>query len=154
VDLLYARRPIAQQLLANAESRDTSFGTLRVVSLEGLVAFKLQGYVNDPRRTQDLEDIRALLRANRDRVDRAELREYFRLFDGEHCWMNSSTLSAELRRTGTATPHLAAEGGLAMEPRHEREPFAALDDLMVVVEALCPDWPARGTFGPMPDLRL
>jgi hypothetical protein len=35
-----------------------------------------------------------------------------------------------------------------------REPFAALDDLMVVVEALCPQWPARASFGPMPDLRL
>jgi len=35
-----------------------------------------------------------------------------------------------------------------------REPFAALDDLMVVVEALCPQWPARASFGPMPLLRL
>jgi hypothetical protein len=39
--------------------------------------------VNDPRRTQDLEDIRALLRANRDRVNLVQLREYFRLFERE-----------------------------------------------------------------------
>jgi hypothetical protein len=32
--------------------------------------------------------------------------------------------------------------------------FAALDDLMTVVEALCPRWPDRDNFGPMPDLRL
>jgi len=83
VDLLYARRPIAQRLLEEAGSRDTAFGPVRVVSLEGLIAFKLQGLVNDPRRTQDLEDIRALLRANRDTVDRTELRDYFRLFDRE-----------------------------------------------------------------------
>jgi hypothetical protein len=37
--------------------------------------------VNDPRRTQDLEDIRALLRANMGALDVVEMREYFRLFD-------------------------------------------------------------------------
>jgi hypothetical protein len=26
---------------------------------------------------------------------------------------------------------------------HQRDPFAALDDLMTVVEALCPKWPDR-----------
>jgi hypothetical protein len=39
--------------------------------------------VNDPRRTQDLEDIRALLRANRATLDVEQLRQYFRLFDRE-----------------------------------------------------------------------
>jgi hypothetical protein len=39
--------------------------------------------VNDPRRTQDLEDIRALLRANRGRVNLVQLREYFRIFERE-----------------------------------------------------------------------
>lgn len=82
-DLLYAHRPLARRLLAAAAPRDTALGSLRVVSLEGLIAFKLQGLVNDPRRTQDLEDIRALLRANRDTVGVDELREYFCLFDRE-----------------------------------------------------------------------
>lgn len=54
-----------------------------MTGLEGLVAFKLQDFVNDPRRTRDLEDIRALLHANTGRVDRRELRDYFRLFDQE-----------------------------------------------------------------------
>jgi hypothetical protein len=36
-----------------------------------------------PRRTQDLEDIRALLKANADRVDVAEVRDFFRLFGRE-----------------------------------------------------------------------
>jgi hypothetical protein len=53
------------------------------VSAEGLIGFKLQGLVNDPRRTQDLEDIRALLRANRTSLDMEEVRGYFRLFDRE-----------------------------------------------------------------------
>jgi hypothetical protein len=34
-------------------------------------------------REQDLEDIRALLRANKDTLDMQEIREYFRLFNKE-----------------------------------------------------------------------
>ena len=83
VDLLYASRPIARRLLADAEELQTSLGALRVVSAEGLIGFKLQALANDPRRTQDLEDIRALLRANRATLDMAETREYFRLFERE-----------------------------------------------------------------------
>ncbi len=83
LDLLYASRPLARKLLAAAQRRTTPFGTLYVISLEGLIAFKLQGLINDPRRTQDLEDIRALLRANRERLNHNEVREYFRLFERE-----------------------------------------------------------------------
>ncbi len=82
LDFLYAHRPIARRLLAEADERDTPLGPVRVISVEGLIAFKLQGYVNDPRRTRDLDDIRALLRANHD-LDRKELREYFVLFQRE-----------------------------------------------------------------------
>lgn len=81
VDFLFANRPAARALLVSAVEHETPFGKLRVVSLEGLIAFKLQGFVNDPRRTQDLEDIRALLRANRGRVAIGELRTYFDLFE-------------------------------------------------------------------------
>ncbi len=83
VDLLYAQRPIARRLLAAADELKTSLGELRVISTEGLIGFKLQGLVNDPRRTQDLEDIRALLRANRAALDLTEVREYFHLFNRE-----------------------------------------------------------------------
>jgi hypothetical protein len=71
------------RLLADAPDRTTALGELRVISAEGLIGFKLQGVVNDPRRTQDLEDIRALLRANRDHLNLNEIREYFRLFNKE-----------------------------------------------------------------------
>jgi hypothetical protein len=81
VDLLYAHRPIPRRLLAGAAQLHTSLGDLCVISTEGLIGFKLQGLVNDPRRTQDLEDIRALLRANRAHLDLAEVREYFELFN-------------------------------------------------------------------------
>lgn len=83
VDLLYASRPIARDLLSDATERHTAFGELRVVAAEGLIGFKLQGWVNDPRRTQDLEDIRALLRAHRTTLDISRVREYFRLFNRE-----------------------------------------------------------------------
>lgn len=81
VDLLYATRPIARRLLADAVAVAWDHGPLRVVSREGLIGFKLQGMVNDPRRTQDLEDIRALLRAHRAALDLEEVRGYFALFD-------------------------------------------------------------------------
>ena len=81
VDLLYAHRPIARRLLAAAAGHLTPFGHLRVISAEGLIGLKVQALANNPRRTQDLADIRALLQANRDRLDFNEVREYFRLFD-------------------------------------------------------------------------
>ena len=46
----------------------------------------LQGFENQPIllvQDQDLEDIRALLRANRETLNLSEVREYFRLFDRE-----------------------------------------------------------------------
>lgn len=83
VDLLYAHRPIATRLLAGASQVSTSLGPLRVISAEGLIGFKLQAIVNDPRRTQDLEDIRALIRSNRGKLDMREVRGYFQLFNRE-----------------------------------------------------------------------
>ena len=83
LDLLFASRPIAMRLLAGARRLRTSLGELTVVSAEGLVGFKLQAFVNDATRTQDLEDIRALLRANQASLDMDEVRSYFRLFDRE-----------------------------------------------------------------------
>jgi hypothetical protein len=81
LDVLYARRPIARRLLADASERSTPLGTLRVVSAEGLIGFKLQALVNNPKRARDLDDIRALLRAQRGRLKMREVREYFALFD-------------------------------------------------------------------------
>jgi hypothetical protein len=83
VDLIYAHRPLALRLLASARERQTPFGQLNVVSAEGLIGLKLQGFVNNPRRTQDLEDIRALIAANSEVLDMQEVREYFRLFGRE-----------------------------------------------------------------------
>ncbi|WP_149196511.1 nucleotidyltransferase family protein [Luteimonas suaedae] len=81
LDLLYAHRPIARRLLQEAEPRDTAMGRLRVISAEGLIAFKLQGYVNDASRVRDLDDIRSLLHQHHASLNMAEVREYFALFD-------------------------------------------------------------------------
>ena len=81
LDLLYAHRPLARRLLAQASDRDTPMGRLRVISVEGLIGFKLQGYVNDSTRTRDLDDIRALVKVHGASLDLAQLREYFLLFD-------------------------------------------------------------------------
>ena len=83
IDFLYAHRPASLRLLAEAQTRDTGMGRLRVVSAEGLIGFKLQAFVNNPKRTQDIEDIRALLRVNRDTLNMDEVKRYFVLFERE-----------------------------------------------------------------------
>jgi hypothetical protein len=81
LDLLYAHRPLARRLLAQAAERETPMGRMRIISVEGLIGFKLQGYVNDPTRQRDIDDIRALLQIHRTSLDMKELREYFSLFN-------------------------------------------------------------------------
>jgi hypothetical protein len=81
LDLLYAHRPLARRLLAQASERETPMGRMRIISVEGLIGFKLQGFVNDALRTRDLDDIRALLKIHRTSLDMDELREYFALFN-------------------------------------------------------------------------
>ena len=47
----------------------------------------------------------------------------------------------------SSEPPFAAEGGI--ETSHvaeEIDPYRALDELMVVIEALCPSWPPREVF--------
>jgi hypothetical protein len=42
---------------------------------------------------------------------------------------------------------LAADGGIThVAAATGRDPFEALDDLMTVIEALCPVWPNREIF--------
>ncbi len=81
LDLLFAHRPLARRLLAQALERETPMGCLRVVSVEGLIGFKLQGYVNDATRTRDMDDIRSLIKRHRASLNIGELREYFALFN-------------------------------------------------------------------------
>ena len=70
--------------------RDTALGRLRVVSAEGLIGFKLQAFVNNPKRTRDIDDIRQLLRNNHGALNMDQVRGYFALFQREAFSMNSS----------------------------------------------------------------
>ncbi len=81
LDLLYAHRSLARRLLAQAPARETPMGRMRIISIEGLIGFKLQGFVNDATRTRDLDDIRALFKIHRASLDMDELRDYFALFN-------------------------------------------------------------------------
>lgn len=42
---------------------------------------------------------------------------------------------------------LASDGGNVESPVDSRDPFEVLDDLMQVIEALCPTYPEREIFG-------
>jgi len=55
--------------------------------------------------------------------------------------MKSSKKSPDT--TSRVEPHLAAEGGVSYFPPDDRDPYEILDELMTVVEALSPEWPAR-----------
>ena len=81
VDFLFASRPISRQLLAGARTMKVLDQPLRVVDPEGIIGLKVQAIANDPRRAQDVSDIREILRIHRGRVDLERVRSYFRLFD-------------------------------------------------------------------------
>ncbi len=55
-----------------------------------------------------------------------------------------------LRSDSRDTTPLAVEGGVTIALQETRDPFEVLDDLMTVVEALCPTWPPRDSITPGP----
>jgi len=81
LDFLYAHRPLARDLLQAAEEHMLGPVQVRVVSVEGLIGFKLQALVNNPKRPHDRDDIRKLLRENRSTLDMQQVKRYFTLFD-------------------------------------------------------------------------
>lgn len=68
--------------------------------------------------------------------------------------MTSSPVSPDDDGARLSSAPLAEGGGVRIPVAPVTDWFTALDDLMAVVEAFCPSWPDRGTFGPMHDLRL
>ena len=60
--------------------------------------------------------------------------------------MKYSTPSTESPLSAQAAHPFVSKGGVAAAPQSDRDPFEVLDDLMVVVEALCPQWPQRDVF--------
>ena len=101
-------------------------GRMRIISVEGLIGFKLQGFVNDASRTRDLDDIRALFKIHRASLNIEELR---------------------VASLPDALAILASEAGLAFQPLPSQQsgvdPIAEWLSLMEVVQMLCPMWPVR-----------
>ena len=56
-------------------------GRTRIISVEGLIGFKLQGFANNATRICDLNDIRALIKMHRSSLNRDESHEHFALFN-------------------------------------------------------------------------
>lgn len=51
-------------------------------------------------------------------------------------------------------PPLAGGSGVYRSLPPQKDPYRTLDDLMAVVEALCPTWPERATFVGAGKMRL
>jgi hypothetical protein len=52
----------------------------------------------------------------------------------------------DLKSSSDSSAPLAGAGGVVTTAHSEREPYEALDDLMSVIEVLCPRWPPRQIF--------
>ena len=83
VDLLFARRPASRRLLR--EARLSSFD-VPVISVEGLIGFKVQALTNAPERQHDRPDIDRLIELYRGKLDLVELKQYFDLLGQQALW--------------------------------------------------------------------
>lgn len=81
IDFIYAYRPRALALIETAQTRQIGAQSLNVVTVEGIIGLKLQALTNDPRRLQDLIDIRTLIQKHRANLNLAQIYDYFLLFD-------------------------------------------------------------------------
>ncbi len=79
VDILLARRPMSQKILADANPNGPE--GIRFVKTEDLIGLKIQAYMNDPsRELQDKADIQFLIE-NVDTIDWQRVKNYADLFD-------------------------------------------------------------------------
>ena len=84
VDFLHAFRTHSLSMLQRAEERMMFGGTVsvKVLKIEDLIGFKLQGMINDEsRRPLDLSDIESLIAAHNKNIDWNLIREYCDIFD-------------------------------------------------------------------------
>lgn len=51
-----------------------------------------------------------------------------------------------MNSSSSALHPLSSDGGVTSTATDTRDPFEVLDDLMQVIEALCPTWPEREIF--------
>lgn len=60
--------------------------------------------------------------------------------------MNSSVKLTKQQQLGGRDQPIAGAGGIDSAPLSKRDPYDVLEELMAVVEELCPTWPVRDTF--------
>ena len=91
LDFLFANRESTQKMLENAKAIHQF--PVSVVTLEDLVALKIQAYVNDPKREfQDKADILALFQNNSD-INFDKIKEYADMFNE---WANIEEIKSKL----------------------------------------------------------
>ncbi len=155
IDFLLARRGPTRELLERARTLRVFGHELAVVDVEGIIGLKLQALVNDPRRQQDLVDMRGLLAAHHGSIDLERLRGYFALSDARRCWrICSGRWHVKRDDTRRAAPFAASAG---VDTRHAvrvRDPFEVFDELMELVEGLLPGPPPPRPVGPTGRLLL
>lgn len=84
VDFLHAFRTHSLSMLQRTEEKQMFTGTVavKVLRIEDLIGFKLQGMVSDEsRKSLDLSDIESLMAANNKNIDWNLIKEYFDLFN-------------------------------------------------------------------------
>lgn len=84
VDFLHAFRTPSLSMLQRIVDKQMFDGTVsvKVLKVEDLIGFKLQGMVSDEsRKSMDLSDIESLMAANNKNIDWNLIREYFDLFN-------------------------------------------------------------------------
>lgn len=84
VDFLHAFRTHSLSMLQRTEEKQMFNGTVtvKILQLEDLIGFKLQGMVSDDsRKSLDLSDIESLMAVNKKNVDWTLVKEYFDLFN-------------------------------------------------------------------------
>ena len=84
VDVIYAFRPIALQMLGRAINKEIFNGelTVKVLNPEDIIAFKLQAIKNDPDRFEgDFFDIKEIVYIYEDKIDKNRVKQYFEMFD-------------------------------------------------------------------------
>ena len=106
-----------------------------MISAEGLIGFKLQALVNNPSRTRDLDDIRALLRVQRGKLNMTEVREYFALFDRKE-WLDELLAQSPVKNPDRGAEPLAG-GHVVSIPLAGKGDLSGWMELMEAVEALC-----------------
>lgn len=87
VDFVLAHRPLALDMLHQAQRIMIGAHTQSVASVEDLIGLKLQAVLGDKKRSfQHQADIDALVTKHQSTLDEARVRRYYQHFQREHLW--------------------------------------------------------------------